>query len=668
MRKRLGQAALALSFLAVALSEGGIPLADASAEATITARNLAKAASSTPTVLKVYNWDDYILPDMDADTAEANGYDHEAIKGINTRFEEYMAKQGVNVQVDYEIFDTNETMLNQLMTGKIDYDLICPSDYMIQRMMADDLLIPFDNEDEYPGSTPNYDEYASPYLISKLASIKAKDVYAAKEAAPDIDADDVEAETNTVTRYMRGYMWGTLGLLYNADFQKFQDRGITADQLEEDVQSWDILWNKEYKGTADVKDSVRDTYAVLILKAYESEATSLREKYEAGDLSADDYNTQLTEIFNRCDDETLSLVGDSLSSLRDNIYGYEVDSGKDDIQRGDTIGIDLAWSGDAVYAMNGADDAGNYTLRYSLPSEGANIWFDGWVMTKYALQHGVTELAQDYINFLDDPYPESDEYDMGPAVANMDYIGYTPFIAGPTVLDYVKSSYDMRSDEDGNLPEDDAKPEGKEGVDYIVKDLSYFFDGTVADNTDTNIYYLPEDKGRQLDTMYPDESQLPYLMVMADFGDQNDAVALMWEAGKALEFPTWGYYIVLGVLALAILWIFVVRFRHREVNKLRKERHAALAAANLAKNTMTLTKTGIYPILSPNEKRVTTPLQAKCIADALETQDGKSLRRDAKALLEGSYTVSIKYGAQTKEDRENIAKILKKLAKTTRLR
>lgn len=114
---------------------------------------------------------------MDAREAENNGYDPEPIKGINTRFEEYMKNEfGKNIRVQYETFSTNEDMINQLRTGKIDFDLVCPSDYAIQRLMAQDLIIPFESND-YPGSTPNYDHYASPYLIEKVKSIKAVDCY-----------------------------------------------------------------------------------------------------------------------------------------------------------------------------------------------------------------------------------------------------------------------------------------------------------------------------------------------------------------------------------------------------------------------------------------------------------------------------------------------------------
>lgn len=567
LRTCLLAAALGLTFSAVSVPAGDI--GEKTLSAAIKAANVKRAEESPAKTLKVYNWEDYILPDMTASEAEDNGYDAAPIDGLNTRYEKYMAETyGLNVNVIYDTFDTNETMLAQLRTGKIDYDLVCPSDYAIQKMMDQNLIIPFDNEEEYPGSTPNYDSYASPFLISKLESIKAYDRYHQGDAAV--------YEAGQVQNFMRGYMWGTLGLVYNPGFHIYADEGYSAEKVHQDMLSWDILWNPEYKGTAYVKDSVRDTYAVLIIKAYEEEVKTIKDQYSAGEISENEYNSKLTDIFNRCDNETLDRVAATLRDLTDNFYGYEVDNGKDDIQKNTTVGIDLAWSGDAVYAMNSADDSGTgVELYYALPEEGANIWFDGWVMTKYALQHETTFEAQAYVDFLSNPNPESDEYDMGPAVANMDYIGYTPFISSDSVFEYVQGLYDVRADEDGVVADPTLAPEGEEGVDWVAKDVTYFFshDGSTAG--EYVIYQDPSQCGRQLDTMYPNTDQLPFLVVMADFGDQTGQVTQMWEANKALQLPTWAYIVVGVVLAAALAVWGWLAYKHHVVRKRRRERHRA---------------------------------------------------------------------------------------------
>lgn len=581
---------ISLAFIALEIGGSASSLGLKAVKAIDISNNIKRAENSQVQVLKVYNSDDYILPDMDAREAEDNGYDPEPIKGINTRFEEYLKNEyGKNVRVQYETFSTNEDMINQLRTGKIDFDLVCPSDYAIQRLMAQDLIIPFESND-YPGSTPNYDQYASPYLIEKVKSIKAVDCYNGGTSG--------EEKTDIMQNYMRGYMWGTVGLLYNPTFYKFQDRNITPEKINEDIQDWNIMWDEDYKNTAYAKDSVRDTMAAVYMNAFHDEIYALKDQFEAKTISDDEYNEKLTEIFNRTEQHYLDQqISNSLSTLSKNIYGYEVDNGKDDIQKGTMVGIDLAWSGDAVYAMNGADDLrendpSKPTLYYVLPEGCDNLWLDGWCMTKNALTHGVTELAQQYVDFLSNPFPESDKYEMGPAVANMDYIGYTPFIASDEILNYLRDSYDVRTPEEneeiigdetsngssGNEEDNpyiDA-PEGVEGEDYLKKDLSYFFEGTLEDNTNAYIYYDVESKDRQLDAMYPDASILPHLVIMKDYGDRTTAVNEVWEAGKALQFPAWGYWVVLSIILAGLITWGVLALRKKSLNDKRKARMAAI--------------------------------------------------------------------------------------------
>ncbi len=581
---------ISLAFIALEIGGSASNLGLKAAKAIDISNNIKRAENSQVQVLKVYNSDDYILPDMDAREAEDNGYDLEPIKGINTRFEEYMKNEyGKNVRVQYETFSTNEDMINQLRTGKIDFDLVCPSDYAIQRLMAQDLIIPFESDD-YPGSTPNYDQYASPYLIEKVKSIKAVDCYNGGTSG--------EEKTDIMQNYMRGYMWGTVGLLYNPTFYKFQDRNITPEKITEDIKDWNIMWDEDYKNTAYAKDSVRDTMAAVYMNAFHDEIYALKDQFEAKTISDDEYNEKLTEIFNRTEQHYLDQqISNSLSTLSKNIYGYEVDNGKDDIQKGTMVGIDLAWSGDAVYAMNGADDLrktdpSKPTLYYVLPEGCDNLWLDGWCMTKNALTHGVTELAQQYVDFLSNPFPESDEYETGPAVANMDYIGYTPFIASDEILNYLRDSYDVRTPEeneeiisdetsDGSSGNEEDNPyidapEGVEGKDYLKKDLSYFFKGTLEDNADAYIYYDVESKDRQLDAMYPDASILPHLVIMKDYGDRTTAVNEVWEAGKALQFPVWGYWVVLSVVLAGLITWGILELRKKSLNDKRKTRMAAI--------------------------------------------------------------------------------------------
>lgn len=527
--------------------------------------------------LNVYNSADYI--NEEADYYEENPLSGNA--GLLAEFERYCQEEyGTTVIVNYSTFDTNETMLSELKTGKASYDLVCPSDYVIQKMIREDMIEPFDE-----GSTPNYDQYVSPFVYEKMSEI------------------EINGEKGLVNDYARGYMWGTLGLLYNNNLTTLSTKkfSITPEEMDEDMTDWASLWDDKYHNLLSIKDSVRDTYAAGILytytddfqldgKEYEGLAT-LKEKHDDGTYDDDTYNKKVTEIFNMCDDITLNRVGDNLKKLKENSFGFEVDSGKTDMIVGNKFAINLAWSGDAAYSMDNLDEfmesgtiegeevdttTTNYAnLKYVLPETGANIWFDGWVMPK-----GANKVwASRFVDFFSTP-----EY----TAENMEYIGYTPVIAGDAILDLVQSWYDERYveeevDDEGNviveggmdydaLDKDD--PEFKE--EYYTKDISYFFEGTLEEKEerDCEFYLSLESQGKQFDTQYPDKDILPRLAVMADFGGQNASMLLMWESVKNTVLPTWFYIVVAaGVLVVAgfIVSYYVRKAVVKNRRKARKE-------------------------------------------------------------------------------------------------
>lgn len=529
------------------------------------------AESAEKEYLHVYNWEDYIQDDEDLN--EDGDTDDEGEQGLITQFEEYMALKGRNVTVIYDKFDTNESMLSQLQMGGRTYDLICPSDYIIQKMIREDLIQPYDE-----GSTPNYDQYVSPFVLEKIDSIS------------------VDGEQGIVGRYARGYMWGTLGLLYNPGFSSVKERGITPVEMAKDMHSWLSLWEDKYDNLLAIKDSMRDTYAVGIMKAYDQDFTidgksyegfsTLLEKHESGEYDDTTYNQKVSEIFNLCDDTTLERVGYELQDLRDNAYGFEVDSGKTDMAQGKKFAINVAWSGDAAFAMDQADEINEASegqegfeptiLKYSLPDTGANIWFDGWVIPKNAPNK---KLAQEFVDFLSMP---------ANAAINMNYIGYTPVIAGDAILDLVLSWYDLRYDEESGAIDpsylegltqvdsadvDTLSDEEKESS-YYTKDISYFFEGTLTEHVPTDAVFalLASEKDRQFDTQYPDAKVLPGLAVMADFGDQTDALLSMWEDVKNTTLPIWAYVTLLLLVLLAIGLSVFFKVQRRNTLKRRRER------------------------------------------------------------------------------------------------
>ena len=170
--------------------------------------------------LVVYNWGEYIDPE------------------VLTIFEE---ETGINVV--YEEFETNEILYPKVSSGAIAYDVVCPSDYMIQRMIENDLLteINFDN-------IPNIKNIGKQYM----------------EQSRQFDPEN---------KYSVPYCWGTVGILYN------------KTMVDEPVNSWSILWDPKYKDNILMQDSVRDAFgATLKYFGYSLNSTDLDELTEAKNL------------------------------------------------------------------------------------------------------------------------------------------------------------------------------------------------------------------------------------------------------------------------------------------------------------------------------------------------------------------------------------------------
>lgn len=396
------------------------------------------------TTLRICNWEDYIS--IDEETGET----------LADQFEDYyFNKTGEKIKVEYSTFGTCEELYNSIKIDGGVYDLVCPSDYMIEKMAREGML-----EELNLSSEGNYNKYASPYIKSVFESIKWDD--------------------KNLSKYAAGYMWGTMGLVYNS-----------AKVNDADMTSYSSLWNNDsFKNKFTIKDSVRDTYFICLAKVFENELKAL-------DKTAPDYNQKLTAFFNATDDATINKVRTELTTLKERSKGMEVDSGKNDIVNGN-IDVYFAWSGDAVYAMNEADTE-NVTLKYSVPNEGSNVWFDGWCVPKGSEKKALAEEFIDYISS-----PEN-------AVRNMEYIGYVSCIAGDTVFDYVKETYQVDN--------------GSFSV-----DLSYFFSGEK-----TGSYIVKTDSlNRQFSTQYPSFEVINRCAVMSYFADDaNTKINEMWMAVKA---------------------------------------------------------------------------------------------------------------------------------------
>lgn len=152
-------------------------------------------------VVNVYNWGEYI---------------DESI------FDDFTAQTGI--KVNYQTYDSNESLYGKLAGGATGYDVIIPSDYMIGQMIDEDMLEPlnFDN-------IPNFSDI-DPVLKN-----------------PDYDPENL---------YSVPYMFGILGIIYNTTMV---DEG-------EDMETWNVLWNEKYSGDILMFDNSRDTIGIALKK------------------------------------------------------------------------------------------------------------------------------------------------------------------------------------------------------------------------------------------------------------------------------------------------------------------------------------------------------------------------------------------------------------------
>lgn len=309
-------------------------------------------------ILKVYNWADYIDEDVLAEFPEW-----------------YKEQTGEEIEIIYQVFDINEIMLTKIERGHEDFDVVCPSDYIVERMMRKDILLPINRDF---GDTPDYIPNVSPYIHNILA--------------------EVESDGRKGPDYAVPYMWGTAGILYNTAL-------VTKDQ----AMTWETLWDPAFRGKVLMKDAYRDCYGTAIIYAN-------REKLAKGELT-------VQQIMNDNSAEGIASVEQALKAMKPNIAGWEADFGKEMMTKGKAC-INFTWSGDAVWAQEEAAAVG-VELDYVVPMEGSNVWFDGWVIPKYSRN---PKAASYFINYLCRP-------DI--AIRNMDAIGYVSAIATKDILESI---------------------------------------------------------------------------------------------------------------------------------------------------------------------------------------------------------------------------------------
>ena len=410
-----------------------------------------------PQVLKIYNWADYI--------------DESVLEDFKVWYKE---QTGEEIEIVYQLFDINEIMLSKIEKGKEDFDVVCPSEYIIERMLRKNMLVPLELDKHLPDSI-NYTKYISPYIKGRF--------------------DKIDSGDKNANDYAVGYMWGTTGILYNTNY-------VT----EEEASTWNTLHNNKFEKKIFIKDAFRDVYSTILIHLRQEELKS-------GAITLDNlmYDTS---------DESIADVEAFLKKAKPLVAGWEADFGKEMMTK-EKAYINLSWSGDASWAIEEAANVG-VSLDYRVPKEGSNVWFDGWVIPKYAKN---VKAARYFISYMCRP-------DI--AIRNMEETGYVSSVASPEVLEAMSDS------------------ELEETI-----DASYFF-GEIG-------------KEAKLDPiLYPDKEVVERCAMMHDSGDRTSKLLDMWSRIKSNDVPAWNYTII--VLSFVALLILAIR---RKIQKSHKASHRA---------------------------------------------------------------------------------------------
>lgn len=279
---------------------------------------------------------------------------------ILDEFESWYTEQTGNTikVVTPNTFDVVEDVLMKV-ENKADYDLLCPSDYAVERLINRGLLQKVDKD-----------------IIDVEPLLKPEYVKRAKISDPDLE-------------YSVPYIYGTFGIMY--DYSK------TGAHID----SWDAIFTDAYSNVCANKDSLRE--AMTSAAIYANRSTLFAASNGFTEYS-DEFNSRLQAIYNDTSDAAIDTCVATLRDMKSHIKEWGGESLKFDMAAGNTdIKVALMWSCDAGYVMNDYEDddgnehIGNRNMWYVVPKEGGNIYLDNFCISKYAKN---VEAANYFLKFL----------------------------------------------------------------------------------------------------------------------------------------------------------------------------------------------------------------------------------------------------------------------------
>lgn len=253
----------------------------------------------------------------------------------------YERETGKKVTVESDTFEAVENIQLAVEGSKADYDLLCPSDYMIEYLISKNLLLEYDK---------------SVIDVSEEGLFKSDYIDSTREFDPQL-------------KYAVPYMYGTLGLVYD------------VTKTEKQITSWEALFGDEFAGRRSVKDSVRDAYAAACI---------YNAREELAGLTGQQMKEKIQSVFEDTSETTVKNAENTLKAVKAGGAIWDVDNVKFNMAAGrGNVAVALMWSCDAGYVMNDYEEngetlPGNRNLWYVVPEEGGNVYIDAFVISKYA--------------------------------------------------------------------------------------------------------------------------------------------------------------------------------------------------------------------------------------------------------------------------------------------
>lgn len=269
------------------------------------------------TTVNVYNWGEYIS-DGSEDSMDVV-HEFERLTGA---------------KLNYTNFESNENMYSKLSGGGVSYDVIVPSDYMIDRLIDEDMLLPLDYD-----NIPNF----------KYISEECRNLY--------FDPDQI---------YSVCYNVGTTVLIYN------------TTMVEEEPDSWDVLWDEQYRGKVLMFNNSRDAFAIA--------------------------QAMLDYDFNSTDEQDWVDCAELLARQKDNVNPVYVMDEVFNLMESGEYALAVYYAGDYLLMAENNED-----LDYCFPKEGVNYFYDAFCIPKCSQNKRGGEA---FINFMHEPQVafENSEY------------------------------------------------------------------------------------------------------------------------------------------------------------------------------------------------------------------------------------------------------------------